>query len=658
MLERFPRRALLLLAIVGLGMFFLLAFRTAFWLAFRDVGAAALAGDLAHAWYVGSKLDLRLCLALALPLCAICCVPRIDPWRPPWPHVWTAYLAATWLGVTFLYAVDFGHFAYLQTRLNATLAEHVREPAIAAGMVWRSYPVPWIVLGILVLVGAYVGGARASMRRVGASRSRTSRRASTAAWSLLALFFAGGFYGKLSWYPLRWSDAYASTHPFTAALGLNPVLFLIDTWDNRAQGYDLARVRERYDDVARYLRVDRPDREALAFERTVAEHPVEGRRPNVVVLVLESLAAFKTGMFGNPTDPTPHLDALADESLVFTRFFVPSGPTARSIFGLITSIPDVNAAHSASRNPLVVRQPTIFNAFTGYEKMYFIGGSASWGNIRGVLTHNIPDLRLYEEGDYSAPRNDVWGVSDLDLLRAAHAVFQKTERPFVAFVQTAGAHRPYTIPKDHGDFRPVTEADSERLFESGFDDTLVEYNGVRFLDYSVGEFFRLARQEPYYRDTVFFLLGDHGTSFPGPRPPLPGLESNHVPLIVHGPAFLPPPQRIGTVASSLDVLPTAAGLAGVGYVNKSLGRDLFAPDSGEPRRHAFVRRFPSYGLVNEEFFLELLPTGERRLYRYASDEPTRDVALERPEVAERMQRLVSGLYETAMYMLHAPDREE
>jgi len=53
--------------------------------------------------------------------------------------------------------------------------------------------------------------------------------------------------------------------------------------------------------------------------------------------------------------------------------------------------------------------------FSGYDKNYFIGGSTSWANIRGLLTGNLKDLHLYEQDDYDAPKIDVWGISDKNL---------------------------------------------------------------------------------------------------------------------------------------------------------------------------------------------------------------------------------------------------
>src|SRR5207253_9300511 len=118
---------------------------------------------------------------------------------------------------------------------------------------------------------------------------------------------------------------------------------------------------------------------------------------------------------------TPPFGGDGGDWLVVTHFFVPEVPTPRSVFGMLTGIPDVNGATTASRNPLVVNQHTLVNALEGYEKYYFLGGSANWGNIRGLFTHNIPGLHVFEEGDYDAPQADGWGVSDVVLFEKADA---------------------------------------------------------------------------------------------------------------------------------------------------------------------------------------------------------------------------------------------
>jgi phosphoglycerol transferase MdoB-like AlkP superfamily enzyme len=312
-------------------------------------------------------------------------------------------------------------------------------------------------------------------------------------------------------------------------------------------------------------------------------------------------------------------------------------------------IPDINIPHSASRNPFIVRQHTIVNALEGYKKMYFLGGSATWGNIRGMLAHNIPGLEIYEEGDFSTPPDDVWGISDLHLLEEANRVLRVQDKPFVAFIQTAGNHRPYTIPKDKRDFEEV-EVDIGKLEENGFE-SLKDYNGMRFLDYSLGYFFYLASKEDYFKRTIFCLYADHGTTATRQIPwEKLSLTHHHVPFAIYAPGYFPEGRRIDITASLVDVLPTVLGLIGIPYVNKTLGRDLLVPRP-QDKHFAFIMRHYG-GLLNDEFYLFIDPRGVQRLYRYRSDTPTEDVSDQYPGPTAEMARLYQAIYETSKYLLY------
>ena len=170
-----------------------------------------------------------------------------------------------------------------------------------------------------------------------------------------------------------------------------------------------------------------------------------------MIVLLESFAAYKTGSFGNPLDPTPRFDALAREGTLYTRFFTPTWGTARSVWATVTGLPDVETDLTATRNPLLVSQNSILNDFTGYEKLYFLGGSLNWANIRGLLAANIAGLRLFEEGSFSAPRVDVWGISDLDLFEEANRVFtrhrQAVRRDRADLRQPPPLHHPEEPPR-------------------------------------------------------------------------------------------------------------------------------------------------------------------------------------------------------------------
>ena len=159
------------------------------------------------------------------------------------------------------------------------------------------------------------------------------------------------------------------------------------------------------------------------------------------------------GLFGNKLNPTPYLDSLAKESLFFNRFYVPSQATARSIFGAVTGIPDVSQSKSGSRNPFIVNQNSVINALTEHKKYYFLGGSANWGNIRGIFTHNVEGIKVFEEGDYSSPRMDVWGISDYHLFKEANDVSKSRKNHFLLLFNLQAFIGPTPYPRIEDNLR-------------------------------------------------------------------------------------------------------------------------------------------------------------------------------------------------------------
>jgi phosphoglycerol transferase MdoB-like AlkP superfamily enzyme len=304
----------------------------------------------------------------------------------------------------------------------------------------------------------------------------------------------------------------------------------------------------------------------------------------------------------------------------------------------------------------VVNQHTLVNALRDHERFYFLGGSATWGNIRGILQSNIANLHVYEEGNYQAERADGWGVTDLALFDKALAVLKERKKPFFAFIQTSGNHRPYTIPEDKSGFA-LASLDEKALAENGFD-SLAAYNGLRYLDFALGQFFERVRREPYFRNTVFVMYGDHGNPSASPTPwEQLKLTGVHVPFVIYAPGLFRQGRHIDTAASLVDLLPTSLSLMKVPYRNTTLGRDLLSP---RPAAENFA--FLPFGILNDEFLLQFGADGQNHLFRYRSSAPTLDVLASRPDVAARLLDLREAFFQTALYLLyhnpprpHAPD---
>ena len=642
--------------------------RGAFLFVFRTSLVPQSYPELWETFYVGAKFDMRLACGLSIilglyfTLCAF------------WKKAQAARKAmAVFYGllealVMLIYFADFAHYAYISMRINYSILKYAENALISLQMAWETYPVLWGVLGLAVW-GTLAGWFTNFVQKKAFAVSDNYRWKGNLGWFFGGLLLTGALmFGQLSQYPLRWSNAYHSTNNFICNLTLNPVLNIFDTARFvKADSYDEEKTKAYYDTVAKYLGVDNPDKEALNFERSFAGKPKEQQKDyNVVVIFMESLAWNKLSITNPDIDPTPFVKSLAEKSILFTNFFAPTSATARAVFATVTGIPDVTSFKTSSRNPLIVDQHVVVNALRDYEKYFFIGGSASWGNIRGILEHNLTDVHMYEEGNFqNEHRNDVWGISDLDLFREANRILNEEQKqkkkPFFAIIQTAGYHRPYTIPDDNAGF--VTKDIGEELAHKRSFVSVAEYNSLRFSDHALHEFFKLAEKSDYYDNTIFLIFGDHGLSAPQsenmPRGYVEHNLINHqIPLIIAGAPITP--QVIDRTASQVDILPTVMGILGRPYFTRAIGRDALSAPTGEPGSliYGWATTPSTIGFVQGEYYYHSAG-GKEGLYKFTADNYNEDISKQDPQRFEHMKNLAQGLYETSRYQFyHNQKRDE
>lgn len=609
---------------------------------------------LGGSFFLGLRYDLRMISILLVVMLILGSIPVLHPFTSlRGKKIWMIVLGIVTFFVLFFFAVDFAHYAYLEQRLNASVLNYLQDARISMGMVWQSYPIIRMALGLLLATAVIIWLIRRSHRFV-SKQSYTGTRRSRII-SFIALFLIAGFFifGKFGQYPLRWSDAFAQGSDYKAYLALNPFESFFSTLTFRHKTYDEKKVRELAPVIANLYHFKNPG-DSLQFTRNIA--PRAGAitsRPNVVLVICESFSAYKSSMFGNPLNTTPFFDSLCKQGTFFDRCFTPTYGTARGVWATITGIPDVEMPKTASRNPAAVDQHTIINNFTDYEKFYFIGGNTSWANIRGVLTNNINGLHLYEQENYDAPKIDVWGISDKNLFLEANKVLAKQQKPFFAVIQTADNHRPYTIPAEDQQEFVKAQVPSDSLKKYGFE-SLEEMNAFRYTDFSYRKFIEAAKKEKYFSNTLFVFIGDHG--IPGNADALfphawvaQRLTTMHVPLLFYAPGMLKP-QRLHAISSQTDVLPTIAGLCNIPYTNSTLGKDLL---DSTTTGFAFIYD-PDYnmaGIVKGDYlYRKQLSTKKEELVSIVNNDPVpNDPA--HTTIAHDMGVLTDAIYETAKYML-------
>ena len=616
------------------------------------------------AFIMGFRFDARVISIIGLVMMLLCAIPFLNPFKNfKAKKIWNVLIPMLFIIMVLVLAIDFYHFDYLHQRLNATVLNYLQDATISFNMMWQTYPLLKIGIAIIILLILARIGFGFLLARYQQQYSFYKRKG-VMMYVLSFLLFGIFIFGKVGQFPLRWSDAYTLSDDFKANLALNPFQSFLSTLNFRNSSYDIKKVRAAYPLMSAYMGLNISDSSSLNFQRVYPATDTAENKPNIVLVICESFSAYKSSMYNNPLNTTPYFNELCKNGVFFDRCFTPAYGTARGVWATITGIPDVESPKTASRNPNAVDQNTIINSFTGYDNFYFLGGSATWANIRGVLTNNIKNLKLYEENDYAAKKIDVWGISDKNLFLESNRILKQQTKPFFAVIQTADNHRPYTIPADDKDEFKLLSYSSDSLKRFGFESN-EEMNAFRYTDFGYQKFMEAAKKEAYFKNTIFVFVGDHGIRYNGSLEYFPkswteqGLTCEHVPLLFYAPGLLKP-QRIHDVVSQVDILPTIASLAKIPYTNNSLGRNLFDTVSAsqlksvfKSEKFAFVidHDVHTIGLVsNQYYYLKNLKTGSADFVSMTGNEPV-PVNAETDSVKNYLQKLTDAYYETAKYLL-------
>lgn len=563
--------------------------------------------------------------------------------------------------IIFFYTVDFAHFAYLRQRLNASVLSYLDDAHISMNMVWESYPVVKIVLGWLVVFTGLFFTIRFLYRFSGREKqNKPSRKNIIVVYAVSFLLFALAIFGRVGQYPLRWSDAYNSGNDYKANLALNPFQSFFSSLKFRNTGFDEKQTKKYFPLMAGQLGLPHNDLTSLNFQRILGgKDSLSARQPNIVLVICESFSAYKSSMWGNPLNTTPYFNDLCNKGIFFNNCFSPAYGTAKGVWAIMTGIPDVSDVKTASRNMRMADQQTIMNQFDGYNKYYFIGGSASWANIRGLLTGNVDGLKLYEQQDYKSPSLNVWGISDKNLFLEANSVLKQQDKPFFAIIQTADNHRPYTIPDEDKPFIKLRNYPKDTLQKYGFW-TNEELNAYLYMDYTYKIFLEAAAKEKYFDNTIFVFVGDHGirgnagNMFPKVWTDQ-GLTCQHVPLLFYAPSMLNN-RKVNKKVSQVDIMPTIASLCGEKVSYSGLGKNIFEEDSsvtGTKEDCAFIidSDLGNIGLVAESYFYKYnKKTREEAVYSLLNNDPLNN---NRPAdtLMTRLRNLTLGYYESSRYLL-------
>ncbi len=284
----------------------------------------------------------------------------------------------------------------------------------------------------------------------------------------------------------------------------------------------------------------------------------------MLLITLDTTRYNALGCYGNPADPTPNIDRLAAEGVLYSR--------ARSVTPL--TLP----AHTSMLTGLYPNRHSVFanglnsvpqSASTLAELARAQCDAQTSAFVASIVLDESFELDQGFETYEGAPRESS-GPGGLRGLPAPEIVARATrwldardrDRPFFTWMHFYDAHTPWNPPPEL----------AERMRS--------QYLGeVAFIDQSLGPLFDHLRADGTLAETLVIVVGDHGESFNAHGEPTHGWYcydgTLRVPFILRYPDGFRAGTKSDELVSVVDVYPTALAALGLAPPPDLDGVDLY-----------------------------------------------------------------------------------
>lgn len=317
--------------------------------------------------------------------------------------------------------------------------------------------------------------------------------------------------------------------------------------------------------------------------------------PDILIVIMESFASDIMPSMGSYKDVAVCLDSIAQQSILFTRFYANSFRTDRGMVSILSGYP-AQPTTSIMRYPRKTSQlPSIARnlaKYKNYKTTYYYGGDADFCNMRSYLVsqgyqHIISDANFPIEDKLSK-----WGVPDHILaarMMEDIKAQQNEKRPMLRILQTSSSHEPFEVP--------YHRLKDKRL------------NAFAYTDSVMGAIVREYRKLPRWKNTLIVFVPDH----------VGGYKENlndhdrsryQIPLILAGGA-ISRPMKVGIIGSQHDIAATLLGQLGVEHREFTFSKNMM---SDATPKFAFFAVNDAFGIVSEENSLIYDNRAKRTVY--------------------------------------------
>jgi phosphoglycerol transferase MdoB-like AlkP superfamily enzyme len=292
---------------------------------------------------------------------------------------------------------------------------------------------------------------------------------------------------------------------------------------------------------------------------------IGSEKPNLVFIIVESLGRAYSGEGAYLKSFTPFLDSLENQSLYWKNVLSTAGRTFEVLPSIFGSMP-YGKGGFAELGADMPDGMTLINLLKerGYVSRFFYGGDATFDNMKLFLNKQHLD-HVIDENDFDASYkkmpanagNFTWGYGEKDIFKKGFEILANAgTQPRLDIYLTLAMHDPYRIPDQ--DYYNNKVEEKLKLYNIGENEKmeyrkfLPNFASILYFDDALRTFFEEYKKRNDFKNTIFFITGDHRMSSP---PISTQIDRFHVPLIVYSP-MLKSSSKFSSVVSHLDFTPS------------------------------------------------------------------------------------------------------
>ena len=336
------------------------------------------------------------------------------------------------------------------------------------------------------------------------------------------------------------------------------------------------------------------------FDPVFISNPTEKPiKKNVVIIILESI-----GDENMHRGITPFLDSLSTQSFYFKNGFANGKVSIDAVPSTLSSIPSlmntsiISSGYSLNK---VHGLPKIMKK-QGYTTSFFHGafnGSQNFDQYCKVAGFD----NYFGKDEYVGPEafDGSWGIWDEEFLQFFNTKLTSFQQPFFATLFTVSSHNPYKVPKKYQGKFPKG---NRKIQES-----------IGYTDYALKQFFKSAKKEKWYKNTLFVFTADHTSSEPTSEKYKNSVGKFRIPILFFDPSNADFKGTQEKNFQQIDILPSI-----LDYLHLNDKVITYGKPFSSDKNFAVYYLDNIYHLIKDDYYLAFDGKKTIGLYNFKTDE--------------------------------------